>query len=137
MQAIFKLYMLPSNPRYWIRHISSYFWLLDWGGGAMAILRRRNFLYFCVMQQPYSSLAASFLRFSRPHTDTLHTVRLLWANDQPVRRSLYLTTHNTHKRQISMSPIEFEPTIPASEWPQSHALDRVAIGIGRNVSFCQ
>jgi hypothetical protein len=25
----------------------------------------------------------------------------------------------------------FEPTIPASEWPQNQALDRAAIGIGR------
>jgi hypothetical protein len=28
-----------------------------------------------------------------------------------------------------MPPAEFEPTIPASERPQSHALDRAAIGI--------
>jgi len=31
------------------------------------------------------------------------------------RRDLYLTTHNTHNRQTSMSPAGFEPTIPASE----------------------
>jgi len=35
---------------------------------------------------------------------------------------LYLTTHNTHKRQISMSPVGFEPTIPVSQRPQTHAL---------------
>jgi len=28
---------------------------------------------------------------------------------------LYLTTHNTYKRQIAMPPARFEPTIPASE----------------------
>jgi hypothetical protein len=28
-----------------------------------------------------------------------------------------------------MLPVEFEPTIPASAWPQTYALDRVAIGI--------
>jgi hypothetical protein len=33
------------------------------------------------------------------------------------RRDLYLTTHNTHKRQTSMPPAGFEPTIPASERP--------------------
>jgi len=27
------------------------------------------------------------------------------------RRDLYLTTHNTHKRQISMTPAAFQPTI--------------------------
>ena len=29
-----------------------------------------------------------------------------------------------------MSPAGFEPTIPASEKPQTHALDREAAGIG-------
>jgi hypothetical protein len=44
------------------------------------------------------------------------------------RRDLYLTTHKTHKRQTSMPPAGFELTIPASERPQTHALDRAAIG---------
>jgi hypothetical protein len=39
------------------------------------------------------------------------------------RRDLYLTTHNTHKRQTSMPPVGFEPAIPAREQPQTHALD--------------
>jgi hypothetical protein len=29
-----------------------------------------------------------------------------------------------------MLPVEFEPTIPASELPQTHDLDRAATGIG-------
>jgi hypothetical protein len=29
-----------------------------------------------------------------------------------------------------MLPVGFEPTFPASEWPQTHALDRAATGIG-------
>ena len=33
------------------------------------------------------------------------------------RRDLYLTTHNTHNRQISMLPVGFEPTISAVERP--------------------
>ena len=33
------------------------------------------------------------------------------------RRDLYLTTHDTHNRQISMPPVGFEPTISASERP--------------------
>jgi hypothetical protein len=44
------------------------------------------------------------------------------------RRDLYLTTHYTHNRQTSMPPVEFEPLIPASEQPQTDALDRVATG---------
>jgi hypothetical protein len=46
------------------------------------------------------------------------------------RRDLYLTTHNTHKRQTSMPPVVFEPTILVSERPKTHALDRAATGIG-------
>jgi hypothetical protein len=34
--------------------------------------------------------------------------------------------------QTSMSPAGFEPTTPASERPQTHALDRAATGIGRD-----
>ena len=43
------------------------------------------------------------------------------------RINLYLThTHNIHKRQTSMLPAKFEPTIPASDRPQTHALYRAA-----------
>jgi len=45
------------------------------------------------------------------------------------RRSLNLKTHNIHNRQTSMPPAGFEPTIPASERQQTHALDRAATGI--------
>jgi hypothetical protein len=47
----------------------------------------------------------------------------------PSQISLYLTTLDTHKRQTSMPPAGFETTIPASEQPQTHALDRSATGI--------
>ena len=46
------------------------------------------------------------------------------------RTDLYLTTHNTHKIQTSMTPAGFEPAIPASERPQTHVLRGAAIGIG-------
>jgi hypothetical protein len=36
-----------------------------------------------------------------------------------------------------MSSTGFEPTIPASKWPQTHALDRAATGIGSNCFVCQ
>ena len=35
------------------------------------------------------------------------------------RRDLYLTTHDTHNRQISMPPVGFEPTISAGGQPQA------------------
>ena len=34
-----------------------------------------------------------------------------------------------------MPPAEFEPTIPASEWPQTNALDRAATGIGNSAHY--
>ena len=37
------------------------------------------------------------------------------------RRDLYLTTHNTHNRQISTPPVGFEPTISAGERPADHS----------------
>ena len=38
------------------------------------------------------------------------------------RRDLYLTTHDTHNRQISMPPVGFEPTISAGERPAATIL---------------
>jgi len=43
------------------------------------------------------------------------------------RRDLYLTTHNTHKRQTSMPPARLKHPIPASEKLQIHVLDRAAL----------
>ena len=44
------------------------------------------------------------------------------------RRDLYLTTHNTHRRQTSMPPARFEPTIPACKRQQTHTLDARPLG---------
>ena len=50
-----------------------------------------------------------------------HTQRRSTAGRTPLdewsarRRDLYLTTHDTHNRQISMPPVGFEPTISAGE----------------------
>jgi len=51
------------------------------------------------------------------------------------RRYLYLTTHNTHKKQTSISPTGFESALPASERQQTHAFDRAATGIGRSAEW--
>ena len=65
------------------------------------------------------------------HTQTHHT---WWDSsgrvNSPTQRSLYVTTNNTHNRQISMSPEGFEPAIPAGERPQTLVLDRMATGTG-------
>jgi hypothetical protein len=47
--------------------------------------------------------------------------------------SLYVPRYrpyNKHKHKHS-APVRFEPTIPVSERPQTHALDRAATGLGR------
>ena len=65
---------------------------------------------------------------SRSYSDTPHSVGIVWTSDQPdVETS---TTYNTHKRQTSMPPAGFEPTISAGERPQTHTVGRAATGIG-------
>ena len=59
-----------------------------------------------------------------------HTRRRTTAGRTPLdewsarRRDLYLTTRDTHNRQISMPPVGFEPTISAGEWPAAAHLLR-------------
>ena len=68
---------------------------------------------------------------SRSYSDTSRSVGLFWARDRPdAETSTWL--HTTLKRQISMLPTGFEPTIPAGKRSQTHALDRAATGIGRH-----
>ena len=44
-------------------------------------------------------------------------------------------THNNHKRQTSFPLVGFEPAIPATYRPQTHALDRAATAIGNKISL--
>ena len=88
------------------------------------------YLYFMWRCGPTRATASTFLRFLD------HTQRRITVGRTPLdewsarRRDLYLTTHNTHNRETSMPPVGFEPTIPASERPQTHTLDRCASGTG-------
>ena len=59
-----------------------------------------------------------------PAYDTPQSIELWSAR----HRDLYLTTHNTHKRQTSMPPVGFKPTISAGERPQTFILDCTATG---------
>ena len=87
--------------------------------------------FFQWLDSPLRAKAASVFKASRSHSDTTHSVgRTPLDEGSARRRDLYLTTHNTQKRQASMPPAGFEPTIPASEHSQTHALDRAATGIG-------
>jgi hypothetical protein len=62
---------------------------------------------------------------SYSHSDISHSVGLLWTSD----RGLYLTKHNTHNRQTSMTPAGFEPAVLASERPKTNYVECVANGI--------
>ena len=76
-------------------------------------------------RQPLVGQGLLIIEALRSHSDSPQSVGLLWKNDQPVAE----TTHNTHKRQnIHAPPVGFELTIPASEQPKTHALDRAATG---------
>ena len=73
---------------------------------------------------------ASFTRFL-DHTQRRTTVGRTPIDEwSPRRGDLYLTTHNTHKRQTSMPSVGFEPTILAGEQPKTYALDRATTGTG-------
>ena len=54
------------------------------------------------------------------------------------RRDLYLTTHDTHNRQISVPPVGFEPKISAGERPAAAHLLRswVRIPPGARIFVC-
>ena len=85
---------------------------------------------------PNWARASSFTKFL-DHTQRRTTVggRTSLFEWSARRRDLYLTTHNTHKRQISMSPVRFEPTISAGERSQTYTLDRTSTGIGPSHSL--
>jgi hypothetical protein len=79
--------------------------------------------------------------FSLDHTQTHTTVgRTPLDEGSSRRRDLYLTTQTLYKRRISMPPVGFEPTIPASARPQIYALDGAVTGVSPNKSsfqFCK
>jgi len=63
---------------------------------------------------------------SRSHSDTLHSIRVISPTQRPLPDN---KQHSQEKK--SMPTAGFEPEIPASEEPQTHALERSATGTGR------
>ena len=86
-----------------------------------------NIIFFFVALRPNAGHGLLILEVSRSHTMTHHSPLDEWSDR---RRDLYLTTHNTHNRQISVPSVGFKPTISAGELPQTYALDRAATGTG-------
>ena len=63
----------------------------------------------------------------RSHSVGLTTPRSIPLDEGSRRRTeLYLTTRNTHERQMSMSSAGFEPAIAAIDRPQTHIADLAA-----------
>jgi hypothetical protein len=84
-------------------------------------------------QQPLVGQGLLIIKASRSHSDTPHSVGLPWTSNQPIAEtSTWQHTTLTTDRH-PCPPAGFEPTIPASERPQTHALDSTAIGIGHIV----
>jgi hypothetical protein len=86
------------------------------------------YVFFFWRWGPTRARASSFIWFI-DHTQRRTTVGRTLLDEWSARRQdLYLTTYNTHNRQTSMHPAEFEPTISVGERPQIDALDRTATG---------
>jgi hypothetical protein len=91
--------------------------------------------FFTVAQQSLVGQVFLSIQASRTHSDTPHSVGLLYTSDPPhAETSAWL--HTTLTRDIH-APAEFEPAIPAGEQPQTHALDRAANGIGGAWYICE
>jgi hypothetical protein len=92
------------------------------------------FIYFWHSRLQWAR-SSSFTRFL-DHTQRRTTVaRFPLDKCLARRRDLDLTIHNACSRQTSMPQVRFEPTISAGKRPQTHALDRAAIGTGAFIFF--
>jgi len=108
-------------------------------GGAVTVPRDRLKLseFVCLFfgatapPPPQWASASSFTGFL-DHTQWRTTVGRTPLDEWSARRrDLYLTTHNTHNWQTSMSLVGLEPKLLAGERPQMYALDRAASGTGK------
>jgi len=83
--------------------------------------------------QPLVGQCPLITEASRTHSDTLHSVGLLWMSDQSEASAWQHTTITRYRIYVG-----FEPAIPGSELSQIHALDRAGTGIGlvSNVCVC-
>jgi hypothetical protein len=100
------------------------------GGNSEMTRYNKSYLFLFVATAPSWVRASSFMRFI-DHTQRSATVGRTPLDERSARRrDLYLTTHNIHNRQTSIHTVGFQPTITASEQPQSYALDCTATGTG-------
>ena len=90
--------------------------------------------FFSIAQQPLVGQDLLDIEAPWSYSDTPDSVGILWTSDQPeAETSTWQHTTFTWDRHTCPPPRGFEHTIPARERPQTHALDRVATGIGTHL----
>ena len=107
----------------------------QWLQESYSVLRYINFACLaisCVASSTYGLCVCNGLVLSRITLSDTHITfcRTTLDDGSASCRDLYMTTHNTHKTETSMMSAGFEPATPASERPQTHALDRAATWVG-------
>jgi len=81
-------------------------------------------------RQPLLGQGPLMVQATQPHSDTPHSIEFLCTGNQP-NSETSTWQHTTLKRDRgSMPPPWIEPSIPACERPQTHALGHAATGIG-------
>jgi len=63
-----------------------------------------HFFYLHIVGVGHFHTIARTLSHSQAHTH-IHSVGLPWWRDRPLAKACTYTTHNNHKREISMSPV--------------------------------
>jgi hypothetical protein len=82
-----------------------------------------SYTIFPTAQQPLLCRGLLIIEASWSHSDTPHSVELLWTSDQPDPETS-TWQHETLTIDTYMPPVEFEPTISESERLQTHTIDR-------------
>ena len=100
------------------------------------VIKRWLLTFLAMVQQPPSGPGPLHYRgftITLRHTTLGRNPLLNWSARST---DLYLTAHNTHKdTNIHPPPTGFELITPASDRPQTHALDRAATGICQEVTW--
>jgi hypothetical protein len=112
-------------------NVNKYTW--DCGQSPALHLHSESQKFFSWIHSPFWASDSSF---SRPHdhTQTHHTRygspgRVISPTQRP------LPDNTKHSQETDRHPAVFEPAIPASERPQTHALDSADTGIGESQIF--
>ena len=93
--------------------------MMSWNTLRIWLLRIRPIIFLTAQQPPSGSESPHYRDFKVTlwNTTCCRTLLREWSAR---RRDLYLTTHNTHKRQTSMPPAGFESTNPERQRQQTH-----------------